>query len=36
MPPSVLVLGGVATVAAIWMVGHISKQTLSEMQLDGM
>lgn len=36
MPPSVLVVGAVATVAAIWMVGHISKQTLDKMNLEGM
>lgn len=37
MPPAVLALGAAATLAAILLIGHVAKQTLSSMKLaDGM
>lgn len=34
MPPAVLALGAVATLAAILLIGHVAKTTLSGMKLD--
>ena len=34
MPPAVLALGAAATLAAILLIGHVAKTTLSGMKLD--
>ena len=34
MPPAVLAVGTLATLAAILLIGHVAKQTLSSMKLD--